>query len=254
MEDRVKLYVLGISYSRLQSGAFALILAEENGPFRIPVVIGAPEAQAIAMKIEGVLPSRPLTHDLFVSFTHAFGVRLREVFIYKFEDGVFYSELTFTDGQREVVIDSRTSDAIAIAMRTKAPIYTTRTIIDEAGFIIENEHVTETNDPVSEDGEDFLRRDDEHTNFEPHLEKYSIEELERTIRELSEQEKYEEAAKASEILNRKLGHSSTETDENIAQSLLDSIIDEMGKNPGDDQDDTAPDDDTGDDAGDRPPR
>ena len=125
MDDRVKLYVMGISYSQLHSGAFALLLAQEGGPYRIPEVIGAAEPQSIPIKIEGINPPRPLTHDLFVSFAHAFGVKLKEVFIYKFEDGVFSSELTFSDGERTIVLDARTSDAIAIAIRTHTPILTT---------------------------------------------------------------------------------------------------------------------------------
>lgn len=135
--EKIRLKVLGISYSQIQSGAYALILAQADGPYRIPVVIGASEAQSIAIRMEGIIPPRPMTHDLFVSFAHAFGVKLKEVFIYKFEDGIFSSELTFTDGEREVVLDSRTSDAIAIAMRTKSPIFTTRSILDETGFIME---------------------------------------------------------------------------------------------------------------------
>lgn len=120
MDDRIKLKVLGLSYNQLQSGAFALLLAQEDGPYRIPVVIGAAEAQSIAIRLESITPSRPLTHDLFMSFAQAFGVRLREVFIYKFEDGIFSSELTFDDGERQVVLDARTSDAIAIALRCRA--------------------------------------------------------------------------------------------------------------------------------------
>ena len=122
-DGRVRLRVLGISYSQIQSGAYALILAQADGPYRIPVVVGAAEAQSIAIKMEGIVPPRPMTHDLFASLAQAYGVVLRDVFIHKFEDGIFSSELTFVDGQgREVVLDARTSDAIAIAMRTKAPI------------------------------------------------------------------------------------------------------------------------------------
>ena len=96
-DSRIRLSVLGISYSQIQSGAYALILAQVDGPYRIPVVIGAAEAQSIALRLESIVPPRPMTHDLFVSFAHAFGVKLKEVFIYKFEDGIFSSELTFTD-------------------------------------------------------------------------------------------------------------------------------------------------------------
>ncbi|MDE6306034.1 MAG: bifunctional nuclease family protein, partial [Muribaculaceae bacterium] len=117
MEERIRLEVLGISYSQIQSGAYALILAQTDGPIRIPIVIGAAEAQSIAIRMEGIKPPRPLTHDLFTTFAHAFGVKLLEVYIYRFENGIFSSELTFSDGERQIVIDSRTSDAIAIAMR-----------------------------------------------------------------------------------------------------------------------------------------
>ena len=123
--DRIALKVLGISYSHTQSGAYALVLAQVGGPIRIPVVIGASEAQSIAMKIEGITPPRPMTHDLMANFCRAFGMGLKEVFIYKFEDGIFYSEMTFSDSEREVSLDARTSDAIALAMRMGAPIFTT---------------------------------------------------------------------------------------------------------------------------------
>jgi len=201
-QDRVRLRVLGISYSQIQSGAYALILAQADGAYRIPVVIGAAEAQSIALRMESITPPRPMTHDLFVSFAHAFGVKLKEVFIYKFEDGIFSSELTFSDGERTVVIDSRTSDAIAIAMRTSAPIYTTRAILDETGFIIESQDTDETDSDNGNDNHDN-ETDTYDSDRKPRLEQYSIEELERTLKKLIDTEQYEEAAKVSEILKNK---------------------------------------------------
>lgn len=198
MENRVKLKVLGISYSQIQTGAYALILAQVNGPYRIPVVIGAAEAQSIALKIEGVIPPRPMTHDLFVSFAHAFGVKLQQVFIYKFEDGIFSSELTFTDGERTVTIDSRTSDAIAIAMRTDAPIYTTRQILNETGFEMETQDASDS----AEDNDSDVTADEPLADT-PKLENYTIEELEKTLARLTEREEYEEAARVAEILKKK---------------------------------------------------
>lgn len=189
---------MGLSYSQLKSGAFALILAQVDGPYRIPVVIGAPEAQSIAIKMEGVTPPRPMTHDLFTSFTHAFGVKLKEVFIYKFEDGIFSSEMTFTDGERTVVLDSRTSDAVAIAMRTNAPIFTTRAIVDETGFILENEPKTPAA-PI-----ESVR--------EPKIENYAIEELERTLNTLIEKENYEEAARIKQLIDEKRRRNDSSTD------------------------------------------
>ncbi len=205
--EKIRLKVLGISYSQIQSGAYALILAQADGPYRIPVVIGASEAQSIAIRMEGIIPPRPMTHDLFVSFAHAFGVKLKEVFIYKFEDGIFSSELTFTDGEREVVLDSRTSDAIAIAMRTKSPIFTTRSILDETGFIMEETSASdsgtaEDSTPPSEHNHE--EESDESPMFkEPRVEQYSIEELEKTLARLIEQENYEEAARISKIIASK---------------------------------------------------
>lgn len=211
MNQRVLLKVLGISYSQLQTGAYALILAQANGPYRIPVVIGAAEAQSIALRMESITPPRPMTHDLFVSFAHAFGVKLKEVFIYRFEDGIFSSELTFSDGERTVKIDSRTSDAIAIAMRTGSPIYTTREILNETGFLMENQ-----DEELSDDGDDdnaaaknapiFSEEETDITEVlsdEPRLENYTIEELERTLARLIEQENYEDAARVNEILKQK---------------------------------------------------
>lgn len=203
MEDRVRLRVMGISYSSIQSGAYAVILAEADGPYRIPVVIGPAEAQSIAIRMENIKPPRPLTHDLFVTFAHAFGVTLREVYISNFEDGIFSSELTFSDGEREVVIDSRTSDAIAIALRTKAPIYTSREILDRTGFLMEEENDSDTE---SDDGV----QPSEGTGEEPYpptpkIENYTVEELERTLARLIEEEQYEEAARVSKILNSKRG-------------------------------------------------
>ncbi|WP_290395533.1 bifunctional nuclease domain-containing protein [uncultured Duncaniella sp.] len=193
-DDRIRLKVMGLSYSQIQTGAYALILAQVGGPYRIPVVIGAAEAQSIAIKMESIIPPRPMTHDIFVSFAHAFGVKLVEVFIYRFEDGIFSSEMTFSDGERTITIDSRTSDAIAIAMRTGAPIFTTPEILDETGFEMEIKEEDEDSglEPMDEDG---IR--------EPKLENYAIEELEKTLQKLIDNEEYEEAARVAEILKRK---------------------------------------------------
>ncbi len=212
-DDKIRLKVLGISYSQIQSGAYALILAQADGPYRIPVVIGASEAQSIAIRMEGIIPPRPMTHDLFVSFAHAFGIKLKEVFIYKFEDGIFSSELTFIDGEREIVLDSRTSDAIAIAMRTKAPVYTTRAILDETGFIMEE--TSEDGNTKSHDDDATAQtpsaneRDDDDSTppmmREPRLDQYSIEELEKRLARLIDEENYEEAALVSKIITQKRG-------------------------------------------------
>lgn len=205
-QDRIRLTVLGISYSQIQSGAYALILAQTNGPYRIPVVIGAAEAQSIAMRMESITPPRPMTHDLFVSFAHAFGVRLKEVFIYRFEDGIFSSELTFASDDRVIRIDSRTSDAIAIAMRTGSPIYTTPEILEETGFIMETHSDDGSDDDQAAEGAPTYK-EETPADDSPYsrLENFTVEELERTLAQLIEKENYEEAARVNEILKRKRG-------------------------------------------------
>lgn len=209
-EERVRLKLMGISYSQIQNGAYALILEEVGGPRRIPVVIGQDAAQSIAVNLEGITPPRPLTHDLFTSFARSFGIVLKEVFIYSFEDGVFCSEMVFTDGTRQVQLDSRTSDAIAIAIRTKTPIYTTKKIMEETGFVME---IVNKREEMSDDKE--VLSDDDFRFEEPKIENYAIEELERTLAHLIENEDYEQAAKVSEILNRKrkAAQGEQETDE-----------------------------------------
>lgn len=189
--EKVKLNVLGITSSQIQAGAYALVLSEEGGAYRIPVIVGVAEAQSIAVKLENVRPPRPLSHDLIVSLTHAFGIGLEEVFIYKFENGVFLSELYFGDDDRKVVIDSRTSDAIALAMRTGAPIYTTREILKKAGF-------------VSEKGEVKVAPVDSELK-EIDLKKFAVEELEKMLSKCVEREEYERAAEIKRIIIEKKG-------------------------------------------------
>jgi len=193
-QGRIRLRVLGISYSQIQAGAYALILAQTDGPYRIPVVVGASEAQSIAIKMEGIIPPRPMTHDLFTSFAHAYGIELKDVFIHKFEDGIFSSELTFEDRNgREVTLDARTSDAIAIAMRTHTPIFTTPEILEETGFIME---IKEENPGSSFNADADQASDDV-------LENKSIEELQRMLRQHIENEEYEEAARIKAIIAAK---------------------------------------------------
>jgi bifunctional DNase/RNase len=175
----------------VQAGAYALVLAEENGARRVPIIIGTPEAQSIAIFLEGLIPPRPLTHDLFVAFMGTVNVTLKEIFIYKFSDGVFYSELVFSDDIREIKIDSRTSDAIALAVRTGSPIYTTEAIMHEAGIIIE-------------EGDDFDDFDDDRENQSaPAQQRLSQEELQKALNEAISTEDYEKASKLRDLLNKK---------------------------------------------------
>lgn len=188
--EKVKLNVVGITYSQVQTGAYALVLSEEGGPYRIPVVIGVSEAQAIAVKIENIIPPRPLSHDLIVGLSHAYGINLDEVFLYKFENGVFLSELHFSSDDRSVTIDSRTSDAIALALRTGAPIYTTREILEQTGF------KTDKNDTSTQDNPDSAPK-------EVNLKKFAITELKKMMSKCVEQENYEQAAEIKRIIAEK---------------------------------------------------
>ncbi len=148
--NKIKLNVLGISYSQTQSGAYALVLSEEEGKRRIPIIIGGFEAQAIAIQLEGLTPPRPLTHDLFVSFAKSFGVELISVQIYKLEEGVFFSKLQCNDGKKDIYIDARTSDAIALALRFNCPIYTSNDILEKAGIVLD---MDEGDEPQAEEKE-----------------------------------------------------------------------------------------------------
>ncbi len=194
---KVKLNVVGLSYSETHSGAYALVLQEENGQRRIPIIIGSFEAQAIAIQLEKLKPPRPLTHDLFVTFASAFNIDLIEVNIYKLEEGIFYSNLIFQHNDDQITLDSRTSDAIALALRFDCPIYTTQTIIDHAGINLSFEN---------EKDESFIDSEDDEENKEsrrtPYA-KYTIEELEQMMRTAIENEEYEKASAIRDELNRR---------------------------------------------------
>jgi hypothetical protein len=135
--DRVRLYIKGLSYSQTQSGAYALVLGEEDGERRLPIIIGGFEAQSIAIALEkGVNPPRPLTHDLFKSFADSFDIKLKEVIIHKLQDGVFFSILVCDLNGEEKILDARTSDAVALSIRFDCPVYTYKEILDKAGIIL----------------------------------------------------------------------------------------------------------------------
>jgi uncharacterized protein len=191
---RVKLKVLGISYSQTQSGAYALVLIEDKGERRIPIIIGGFEAQSIVIKLENLDPPRPLTHDLFKSFADQFNITLKEVFIYKLEEGVFFSSLVCSNGIKDYSIDSRTSDAVALALRFSCPIYITEDILDKAGIIINpSEPVTNSvigNDPLfeAETGK---------------YDSYADEELYRMIDDAIKTENYEKAASIRDELEKR---------------------------------------------------
>ena len=132
--DKIKMGIYGLQYSQTQTGAYALVLEEEGGTRRLPIIIGSSEAQAIAIELENMSPTRPLTHDLFRTFAQSFSIDIQEVVIYNFVDGVFYGKIICSDGKNEVEIDCRPSDAIALAVRFKCPIFTHEFILSAAAF------------------------------------------------------------------------------------------------------------------------
>ncbi len=195
----VKLNVLGISYSQTQSGAYALILTEENGERRIPIIVGGFEAQSIAIELEGLKPPRPLTHDLFMNFAKVFGITINEVVIYKLEEGVFYSQLQCDNGLDSITLDARTSDAIALALRFKCPIYTTEEIIAKAGIVLDFDKET-SNQPISEEEEKTTSpTPSKYTSNE--FKAYSLEELNEILDESIGNEDYERASKIRDEIN-----------------------------------------------------
>ena len=194
---KIELDIVGLSYSQTQSGAYALVLGEINGRRRLPIIIGSFEAQAIAIEIEKMTPSRPLTHDLFKSFAEAYHISIQEVIIYNLVDGIFYSKLICTDGKKSLEIDARTSDAIALAVRVDCPIYTYEFILSSAGIVIEgNEFVYLEN--ISETPEESTP-----VNPAAGFSALSTDELKTKLQEALAEESYEKAAKIRDELNRR---------------------------------------------------
>jgi hypothetical protein len=184
---KIRLNILGLSVSQTQSGAYALVLAEENGERRIPIIIGPVEAQAIAIQLEGLKPPRPLTHDLIKNMAMAFDIALLEVTIYKLEEGIFYSELLCEMNGKEINIDSRTSDAVALALRFRCPIYTTEEILKKSGIILDLEN---EDSPVK----NYSNKDDFNEPDVSTYAQYSAKELNDMINDAIQHEDYEKAS------------------------------------------------------------
>lgn len=202
MVEKVQLSVIGLTFSQSQRGAYALILNEEDGKRRLPIIIGGFEAQAIAIELEQMKPPRPLTHDLFRNFAKAFSIIIKQVYIYDLVEGVFYARLICEDKDRiEVEIDSRTSDAIALALRFNAPIYTTKKILNEAGIIIE-EVLSDIIDD-DENNDKNIETEDKTKNSDTEFGNFTETELKRIMQEAIEKEEYEKASKIRDELNRR---------------------------------------------------
>jgi hypothetical protein len=202
---KVKLDIVGLSYSQTQSGAYALVLGEVNGHRRLPIIIGAFEAQAIAIEIEKMSPTRPLTHDLFKSFAHAYQIEISEIIIYNLVDGVFFAKLICTDGKNIQEIDARTSDAIALAVRFNASIYAYEFILSSAGIVIESNDflfLENLNSIAKEQSSEDMSASIPVSGYQS----LNIEELQEQLNEALADEAYEKAARIrDEIAKRNLG-------------------------------------------------
>jgi len=188
---KIRLDIIGMSYSQSQSGAYALILGEVNGKRRLPIIIGGFEAQAIAIELEKMKPSRPLTHDLFKNFADNYQVTVKEVVIDKFQDGIFYAKLYCENDNIISEIDSRTSDAVALAIRFKCPIFTNEEILSKAGILIDDKpEKTKTSSKAK-------------TKTDISFEKFSLKELDDQLKKSIEKEEYEKASLIRDEINKR---------------------------------------------------
>ena len=199
----IRLTIDRISYSQNTNGAYALLLNEKNGERKLPIVIGGFEAQSIAVALEKeIKPPRPLTHDLFKNFSDCFEINLKQVIIHKLVDGVFYASLICERDKIEEIIDSRTSDAIALAIRYKAPIYTYDSILKKAGFTAA---ISGSSKKLSEDNwiQNFVTEQSNKNEQIGDLKKLSIAKLKALLTKLVSQESYEKAARVRDELSKR---------------------------------------------------
>lgn len=199
---KILLEIVGLSYSQNQSGAYVLVLGESSGSRRLPIVIGGFEAQAIAIELEKMTPTRPLTHDLFKSFATTFNINLKEVIIYNVVEGIFFAKLICSDGTKEFDIDARTSDAIALAVRFNCDIYTHESILKSAGIALDGDMDTTILSENSKIAELHIEDSFQKDNTDSFKSK-SSEELKNTLQWALENEKYEMASKIRDELNQR---------------------------------------------------
>lgn len=205
----VKLSIKGISYSQTQNGAYALILNEVDGERKLPIVIGAFEAQSIAIALEKeIKPPRPLTHDLFKNFAERFDIVVKQVIIHKLVDGVFYSSIICERDKIEEIIDARTSDAIALALRFNAPIFTYKNILDKAGIYLktnpsESDKESQEIDDVLSNPETFGIGEESNQSGDTYS-KHNLQELNELLGQAVEHEDYEMAAKIRDEISRRM--------------------------------------------------
>lgn len=203
MEERNRLELIGITYNQIESGVYALILQQVGTSRRIPIIIGFPEAQAIECKLQEIKTPRPLTHDMMVNALKEFNIHLKYVLIKRLPNGVFAADLYFTDGLQEKIVDSRSSDAVALAIRTNTPIYTTEDVIREASFDPNDKKKPFVKPMVSKKSLDVKIK------VASGLESMSLEQLNSAMNAAAEKEDYEEAARIKEEIKRRNESSKT---------------------------------------------
>ena len=192
---KIPLDIVGLSYSQTQSGAYALLLNEAKGKRRLPIIIGGFEAQAIAIEMENMKPSRPLTHDLFKNFAETFEIKLKEVVIYNLVEGIFYAKLICARDNNEVEIDARTSDAIALAVRFNCPVYTYEFILNSAGIIMDDDLVKEGGTTKETKVEKAVEKQEDD------FRKKTNEELKDLLQKALDREDYERASRIRDEIN-----------------------------------------------------
>lgn len=197
---KIRLELIGITYNQIESGVYAVVLQEAGGTRRIPIIIGFPEAQAIECKLQEVITPRPLTHDLLANIMSSFGLSLQEVNIYRQDNGVFCAALSISDGLQTHVIDSRSSDAIALAIRVGAPIYTNAEVLDDSGVDASD---TPSKRNLREAGNAAARS----AKSKNRDESKSLSDLQAEMQKAAEAEDYEEAARLKALIEAKKNNS-----------------------------------------------
>jgi len=199
---KIELEIVALSSSVTQTHSYAVVLGEINGQRRLPIVIGAFEAQAIVVALERIKPSRPLTHDLFYNFMLSFNIELKEVLIYKLEEGIFFAQLICTNGKETLEIDSRTSDAMALAVRIGCPIYTYENILDAAGLFMDQSAAPGQQTPESRGEEVYEEAEDTSTSD---LKSMSLDELNDLLHQVLESEDYMKAVAIRDEIKHRTG-------------------------------------------------
>jgi len=208
--EKIRLEIIGLSSSQSQTGSFALVLGEVNGNRRLPIIIGMFEAQAIAIEIEKVIPNRPMTHDLFKSFALSFHFIVEEIVISDLKEGVFFAKIICSDGIKNIEIDARPSDAIAIGLRFDVPIYSYETIMSEAGIVLNDEMEDDMDEDEDEDEDNLeeapvasTKPDSPQTGREDQIKNMSLDQLQAMLDDAIEKEDYEKAARVRDEMNKR---------------------------------------------------